>query len=202
MPRIVLGIEYDGAAFAGWQRQHDRRNVQACVEEAVALEPVPDRARPPEKRTRPKRTLLVLAGVVVTKVWFSRRMGSAGEGKNTAHQTKKLIDEDVRAFRDRFAVPLSDEDVAQLRFLKPDADTALSIYTHLQERLAPFKRIRRLEFVKELPKTISGKIRRVELRRRRRSRRGSAARATPAPRASRARRTPAWPRRGKSLARR
>ncbi|WP_398479574.1 AMP-binding protein [Tardiphaga sp.] len=48
---------------------------------------------------------------------------------------------------------------------KPDAETALSIYTHLQERLAPFKRIRRIEFVTELPKTISGKIRRVHLRR-------------------------------------
>lgn len=43
MPRIALGIEYDGAAFAGWQRQRDRRNIQACVEEAlskVAAEPV------------------------------------------------------------------------------------------------------------------------------------------------------------------
>ena len=29
-------------------------------------------------------------------------MGKSGEGKNTAHQTKKLVDEDVRAFRDRF----------------------------------------------------------------------------------------------------
>jgi acetyl-CoA synthetase len=48
---------------------------------------------------------------------------------------------------------------------KPDAETALSIYKHLQERLAPFKRIRRIEFVTELPKTISGKIRRVHLRR-------------------------------------
>ncbi len=48
---------------------------------------------------------------------------------------------------------------------KPDAETALSIYTHLQERLAPFKRIRRIEFVTELPKTISGKICRVHLRR-------------------------------------
>lgn len=48
---------------------------------------------------------------------------------------------------------------------KPDADTALSIYAHLQERLAPFKRVRRIEFVTELPKTISGKIRRVHLRR-------------------------------------
>jgi acetyl-CoA synthetase len=47
---------------------------------------------------------------------------------------------------------------------KPDRATALSIFQHLRGRLAPFKRIRRLEFA-ELPKTISGKIRRVELRR-------------------------------------
>jgi acetyl-CoA synthetase len=44
-----------------------------------------------------------------------------------------------------------------------DRETALSIFQHLRERLAPFKRVRRLEFY-ELPKTISGKIRRVELR--------------------------------------
>jgi acetyl-CoA synthetase len=44
-------------------------------------------------------------------------------------------------------------------------ETALSIYIHLFERLAPFKRIRKLELVTELPKTISGKIRRVQLRR-------------------------------------
>jgi acetyl-CoA synthetase len=44
-----------------------------------------------------------------------------------------------------------------------DRATALSIFQHLRERLAPFKRVRRLEFY-ELPKTISGKIRRVELR--------------------------------------
>jgi len=35
MPRIALGIEYDGSAFAGWQWQLGQRNVQACVEEAV-----------------------------------------------------------------------------------------------------------------------------------------------------------------------
>jgi acetyl-CoA synthetase len=46
----------------------------------------------------------------------------------------------------------------------PDAATALSIFRHLRERLAPYKRVRRIEFA-ELPKTISGKIRRVELRR-------------------------------------
>jgi acetyl-CoA synthetase len=44
-------------------------------------------------------------------------------------------------------------------------ETALSIFRHLHTRLAPFKRIRRLEIVTELPKTISGKIRRVQLRR-------------------------------------
>jgi acetyl-CoA synthetase len=44
-------------------------------------------------------------------------------------------------------------------------DTALSIFMHLHTRLAPFKRIRRIELVTELPKTISGKIRRVQLRR-------------------------------------
>jgi acetyl-CoA synthetase len=43
-------------------------------------------------------------------------------------------------------------------------NTALAIFQHVRTRLAPFKRVRRLEFA-ELPKTISGKIRRVELRR-------------------------------------
>ena len=44
-----------------------------------------------------------------------------------------------------------------------DAETARSILAYCREHLAPYKRIRRLEFA-ELPKTISGKIRRVELR--------------------------------------
>jgi len=45
----------------------------------------------------------------------------------------------------------------------PDAATAGSIFRHVRERVSPYKRIRRLEFA-ALPKTISGKIRRVELR--------------------------------------
>ena len=45
----------------------------------------------------------------------------------------------------------------------PDRATALSIFAFLRDRLAPYKRVRRIEF-SELPKTISGKIRRVELR--------------------------------------
>jgi acetyl-CoA synthetase len=45
----------------------------------------------------------------------------------------------------------------------PDEQTALSILRHARARLSPFKRIRRIEFA-TLPKTISGKIRRVVLR--------------------------------------
>src|SRR6266498_1034785 len=44
-----------------------------------------------------------------------------------------------------------------------DRDTAFAILKHCREHLAPYKRVRRIEFA-ELPKTISGKIRRVELR--------------------------------------
>ncbi len=45
----------------------------------------------------------------------------------------------------------------------PDEQTALSILRHAREKLAPFQRVRRIEFF-DLPKTVSGKIRRVELR--------------------------------------
>jgi len=62
----------------------------------------------------------------------------------------------------RLAVPKAFLALAPGR--KPDRDTALSIFRHCRTALAPFKRVRRLEFA-ELPKTISGKIRRVELRR-------------------------------------
>ena len=46
---------------------------------------------------------------------------------------------------------------------EPSGETALAIFTYTRARLAPYKRVRRLEF-SDLPKTISGKIRRVELR--------------------------------------
>ncbi|HEX9162611.1 MAG TPA: AMP-binding protein [Thermoanaerobaculia bacterium] len=45
----------------------------------------------------------------------------------------------------------------------PNAETARSLFLFVRERLAPYKRVRRIEFT-ELPKTISGKIRRVQLR--------------------------------------
>lgn len=50
----------------------------------------------------------------------------------------------------------------------PDRATAEAIFAHARANLAPYQRIRRIEFTAELPKTISGKIRRVELRNRER----------------------------------
>ena len=61
----------------------------------------------------------------------------------------------------RLAVPKAY--VTLVAGVEPSADTALAILAYTRERLAPYKRVRRLEFA-ELPKTISGKIRRVQLR--------------------------------------
>ncbi len=52
---------------------------------------------------------------------------------------------------------------------EPTRETALAIMRHCRAHLAPYKRVRRIEFA-ELPKTISGKIRRVELREQERER--------------------------------
>jgi acetyl-CoA synthetase len=59
---------------------------------------------------------------------------------------------------------------------EPSADTARSILAYARQRLAPYKRVRRIEFA-DLPKTISGKIRRVELRGKEDARHGGTAAA-------------------------
>ena len=61
----------------------------------------------------------------------------------------------------RLAVPKAY--VALVAGYEPSADVARSILAHCRAKLAPWQRVRRIEFY-ELPKTISGKIRRVELR--------------------------------------
>jgi len=57
-------------------------------------------------------------------------MGHWGQGKMTAHQQKKLEDEALFAFRDRFALPLTNEDVSALRLYKPAEDSAEMKYLH------------------------------------------------------------------------
>lgn len=57
-----------------------------------------------------------------------------------------------------------------------DRATALEIFRFVRSKLAPYKRVRRIQFAAELPKTISGKIRRVQLRQRELQRAGESAR--------------------------
>jgi pyruvate dehydrogenase E1 component len=49
-------------------------------------------------------------------------MGKIGEGKNTAHQTKKMDDDAIREFRDRFGIPVSDQQLPEIPFYKPSED--------------------------------------------------------------------------------
>lgn len=50
-------------------------------------------------------------------------LGEAGEGRNITHQQKKLNEEELMHFRDRFNIPISDDEVAKAPFYKPDADS-------------------------------------------------------------------------------
>ncbi|WP_067062115.1 pyruvate dehydrogenase (acetyl-transferring), homodimeric type [Roseateles chitosanitabidus] len=70
--------------------------------------------------------------VMLIKTVKGYGMGKIGEGKNTAHQTKKLQDEDIKAFRDRFNIPIPDSELPKIPFYKPADDTPEMQY--LQER--------------------------------------------------------------------
>jgi pyruvate dehydrogenase E1 component len=61
--------------------------------------------------------------VILAKTKKGYGMGLWGQGKMGTHQQKKLDDAALKEFRDRFALPLSDEDVVQLRFFHPGADS-------------------------------------------------------------------------------
>ncbi|MFI4866580.1 MAG: alpha-ketoglutarate dehydrogenase [Steroidobacterales bacterium] len=61
--------------------------------------------------------------VILAKTKKGYGMGGVGESRMTAHQAKKLDVAALTAFRDRFQLPLSDQDVAALRFYKPPADS-------------------------------------------------------------------------------
>ena len=73
-------------------------------------------------------------------------MGKAGEGKNNVHQTKKLTDDDVRYFRDRFGIPIPDSQLKDLPFYKPAEDTPEMRYLHERRKALggylPHRRVR------------------------------------------------------------
>lgn len=72
-------------------------------------------------------------------------LGAAGEGKNITHSQKKLNEEELRDFRSRFQVPLSDQDVAAMPFYKPlpESQEIRYLLTH-REKLGGFLPCRRV----------------------------------------------------------
>src|SRR5690606_36660650 len=61
--------------------------------------------------------------VILAKTIKGYGLGDAGEGKNITHQQKKLDEIQVREFRDRFSIPIADENLAEVPFYRPPDDS-------------------------------------------------------------------------------
>jgi pyruvate dehydrogenase E1 component len=70
--------------------------------------------------------------VILAKTIKGYGLGESGEGKNITHQQKKLNEEELREFRTRFNIPISDEDVSKAPFYRPPEDSEEMKY--LRER--------------------------------------------------------------------
>jgi len=72
--------------------------------------------------------------VILAKTIKGYGLGESGEGKNITHQQKKLNEEELREFRSRFGIPISDEDVSKAPFYKPPDDSPEMKYLHARRR--------------------------------------------------------------------
>jgi pyruvate dehydrogenase E1 component len=70
--------------------------------------------------------------VILAKTVKGYGMGEAGEGKNISHQQKKMNEDELREFRDRFNIPIFDNDIKDAPFYRPPADSVEVKY--LRER--------------------------------------------------------------------
>lgn len=66
--------------------------------------------------------------VILAKTVKGYGMGESGEGTNATHQQKKMAMESLRGMRDRFNIPLSDEQVENLEYCRPEEDSELLAY--------------------------------------------------------------------------
>ncbi len=98
---------------------HDSTKVYAAYKSAV------------EHRGRPT--------VILAKTIKGYGMGDAGEARNIAHQAKKMEVEAMRAFRDRFSIPVSDAEIENIPFYKPAEDSPELRY--LGERVKALGRV-------------------------------------------------------------
>jgi pyruvate dehydrogenase E1 component len=72
--------------------------------------------------------------VILAKTIKGYGLGEAGEGRNVTHQQKQLNEEELREFRSRFSIPISDEDVGEAPFYRPAEDSRELAY--VRERRA------------------------------------------------------------------
>jgi pyruvate dehydrogenase E1 component len=85
--------------------------------------------------------------VILAKTVKGYGLGEAGEGKNVTHQQKKLTEEELREFRDRFDIPVSDADLAEAPFYCPPEDSPEIQYLRERRRIlggpVPMRRVRK-----------------------------------------------------------
>ena len=84
--------------------------------------------------------------VILAKTVKGYGTGATGEAANISHNVKKLPIDDLKQFRDRFDLPIKDEDIEDLPFFKPDADSPEMKYMRkCREKLGGFIPQRRVE---------------------------------------------------------
>ncbi|MFZ1292509.1 MAG: pyruvate dehydrogenase (acetyl-transferring), homodimeric type [Melioribacteraceae bacterium] len=66
--------------------------------------------------------------VILAKTVKGYGLGEAGEGKNITHSQKKLNEDELKEFRSRFGIPMSDEDVVNAPFYRPEEDSPEILY--------------------------------------------------------------------------
>ena len=90
--------------------------------------------------------------VILAKTIKGYGMGEAGEGQNVTHQQKKMNTEALKAFRDRFELDISDEEVEQVAFHKPPDDSPEIEYLKARrEELGGYLPARRMKVTEPLP---------------------------------------------------
>jgi pyruvate dehydrogenase E1 component len=78
--------------------------------------------------------------VILARTIKGYGMGEAGEGKNITHQQKKMNEDDLRSFRTRFGIPISDEQIGDAPFYRPPDDSP------------------ELQYIRERRKTLGGSV--------------------------------------------
>ncbi len=90
--------------------------------------------------------------VILAKTIKGYGMGASGEGQMVTHQAKKMTEDALRAFRDRFELPLTDEQVRNAEYYKPPADSPEMRYLReCREALGGPLPVRRRTAPKDLP---------------------------------------------------